>query len=265
MKVTVALCLLTGVLSAQNESAVLTGRVLDPAGLGVARARIRLTQTSVGAVRTSLSAEGGFYRFDLLPPGEYSIQVAAEGFKTYDSASLHLDVARASTLDIRLTLGTVSESVEVNSEVLPLVTASVAQGTVISSDKVLAIPLNGRQFLQLALLSPATNSGGLAVQQNSLRQGEVGGLSVAGQRTNDSAYLLDGVMNTDPDYNALSYVPIVDAISEFQVQVAAYSAEYGRASGGQINVLTQSGGRHWHGSAWDFLRNNIMDARPFNL
>src|SRR5262249_12053718 len=110
-----------------------------------------------------------------------------------------------------------------------------------------------------------TTSGGLAVQQNSLRQGQVGGLSVAGQRTNDSAYLLDGVMNTDPDYNALNYVPIIDAISEFQVQLAQYSAEYGRASRGQINVLTQSGSNHWHGSAWDFLRNNVLDARPFNL
>jgi hypothetical protein len=258
-------CLLGGLLSGQNETAVLTGRVLDPAGLGAAHARIRLTETSSGAIRNSASTEGGYYRFDLLPPGEYSIRVTAEGFKTYENRTLHLDVARASSLDIRLTLGALAESVEVNAEVSPLVTASASQGTVVSLDKVLAIPLNGRQFLQLALLSPATNSGGLAVQQNSLRQGQVGGLSVAGQRTNDSAYLLDGVMNNDPDYNALSYVPIIDSISEFQVQVAQYSAEYGRASGGQINVLTQSGTRKWHGSAWDFLRNNVLDSRPFNL
>ena len=98
-----------------------------------------------------------------------------------------------------------------------------------------------------------------------MRQGEIAGLSVAGQRTNDSAYLLDGVMDTDLDYNALNYVPVVDAIAEFQVQVAQYSAEYGRASGGQINVLTKSGGNQWHGSAWDYLRNNVFDARPFNL
>ncbi len=79
------------------------------------------------------------------------------------------------------------------------------------------------------------------------------------------AYLLDGVIDTDSDYNALNYVPIVDAIAEFQVQVAQYNAEYGRASGGQINVLTQSGGNQWHASAWEFLRNNRLDARPFNL
>ena len=103
------------------------------------------------------------------------------------------------------------------------------------------------------------------MQQNALRQGEIGGLSVAGTRTNDSAYLLDGVINTDPDYNVLAYVPIVDAIAEVQVQVAQYSAEYGRASGGQINVLTQSGSNAWHAAAWEFLRNNNLDSRPFNL
>lgn len=259
------LFLCPAILFAQSENAVLTGRVEDPSGTGVPRVRLQLKDSASGAIRTALSAADGFYRFDLLPPGWYSISASAEGFKNYENSQLHLDVARSSTLDIKLTIGAVTESVEVHSEVSPLVAASVAQGTVISSEKVQAIPLNGRQFLQLALLSPATNSGGLAVQQNSLRQGQIGGLSVAGQRTNDSAYLLDGVLNTDPDYNALSYVPVVDGIAEFQVQVAQYSAEFGRASGGQINVLTRSGTREWHGSVWEFLRNNVLDSRPFNL
>jgi Carboxypeptidase regulatory-like domain/TonB dependent receptor len=252
-------------LFAQSETAVLTGRVTDPGGLGVTSAQVRLTDNSTGAARTASTIPGGFYRFDLLPPGDYSISVTVAGFKTFQDSKIHLEVARVSSLDIPLTLGAVTESVQVDATVSPLVTTSAAQGTVISSEEVKAIPLNGRQFLQLALLSPGTNSGGLAVQQNSLRQGEIGGLSVAGQRTNDSAYLLDGVMNTDPDYNALSYVPILDAIAEFQVQIAQYSAEYGRASGGQINVLTSSGGKQWHGAAWEFLRNNVLDARPFNL
>ncbi|HML15867.1 MAG TPA: carboxypeptidase regulatory-like domain-containing protein [Bryobacteraceae bacterium] len=262
---TLSVLLLAGVVWAQNETAVLDGRVTDPGGLGVAGAKIRLIETATGAPRTTETSREGLYHFDLLPPGDYSIRVAAQGFKTFEDSQLHLEVARSSTFDIPLTLGAVTESIEVKSEVSPLTTTSAAEGTVISSAEVKAIPLNGRQFLQLALLSPGANSGGIAVQQNSLRQGEVGGLSVAGQRTNDSAYLLDGVMNTDLDYNALNYVPIVDAISEFQVQVAQYSAEYGRASGGQINVLTQSGTVDWHGSAWDFLRNNVFDARPFNL
>jgi hypothetical protein len=257
--------LFASALVAQNDTASLSGRVLDPSGLGIPAARLTLTAKSTGATRVAVSATGGIYRFDLLPPGDYSIKVTASGFKTLEDNGLHLQVAQDSSLDIPLTIGAVTESVQVSSEVSLLEAASVAQGTVISGEKIKAIPLNGRQFLQLALLSPGTNSGGIAVQQNTLRQGEVGGLSVAGSRTNDSAYLLDGVMNTDLDYNALNYVPIVDSIAEFQVQVAQYSAEYGRASGGQINVLTQSGSNQWHGAAWDFLRNNDLDARPFNL
>lgn len=251
-------------LQAQNETAVLSGKVVDPSNLGVPNAQLKLTNQATSASRTVVSDAQGLYRFDLLPPGAYSIEVTAQGFKKFEDESLRLQVAQSSQLDVSLVVGTVSESVRVTEEVSSLNAASVAEGTVISEEKVKALPLNGRQFLQLALLSTGVNSGGLSVQQNQLRQGEIAGLSVAGQRTNDSAYLLDGVINTDPDYNALNYVPIVDSIAEFQVQVAQYSAEYGRASGGQINVLTQSGSSRWHGSAWEFLRNNVLDARPFN-
>src|ERR1039458_3119069 len=233
--------LLPSVLLAQNDTAVLSGRVLDPSGLGVPGAHVRLTKQSTGAIRETLTAIDGAYRVELIEPGDYSLHVAANGFKTQEDSAIHLQVAQASQLNLALAVGIVTEHVSVTETVSPLDAVSVSQGTVVSEEKIKALPLNGRQFLQLALLSPGVNSGGMAVQQNAVRQGEVAGLSVAGSRTNDSAYLLDGVINTDPDYNALNYVPIVDAISEFRVQVAQYSAEYGRASGGQVNVLTQSG------------------------
>ena len=257
--------LFTSVLLAQNDTAVLSGRVLDPSGLGVPGASVRLTRQSTGAIRETLTAIDGAYRVELIEPGDYSLHVAANGFKTQDYSAIHLQVAQSSQLTVALAVGIVTEHVSVTETVSPLDAVSVSQGTVVSEEKIKALPLNGRQFLQLALLSPGVNSGGMAVQQNAVRQGEVAGLSVAGNRTNDSAYLLDGVINTDPDYNALSYVPSVDSISEFRVQVAQYSAEYGRASGGQVNVLTQSGTNTWHGAGWEFLRNNEMDARPFNL
>jgi len=252
-------------LFAQNETASLAGRVVDPAGLGVPGAEIRLSRPATGAVREAKTTASGEYRFDLLDPGDYTIRVTAPGFKTAEDSAIQLHVAQSSQFDVPLAVGAVSEQVVIESGVSTLETQSIAQGAVISQEKVQALPLNGRQFLQLALLSPAVNSGGIAVQQNAVRQGEIAGLSVAGTRTNDSAYLLDGVINTDPDYNALNYVPVVDAIAEFQVQVAQYSAEYGRASGGQINVLTQSGTNGWHALGWEFLRNNALDARPFNL
>jgi hypothetical protein len=253
------------ILLAQNETAVLSGRVLDPSGLAVPGSAIRLVRQSTGVAREAVSDATGAYRFDLLEPGEYSIRVTGAGFAAYEASAIHLQVAQASQLDVHLALGQAQADVSVVADVSPVNAETVAQGTVISEEKIKALPLNGRQFLQLALLSPDVNSGGISVQQNALRQGETAALSVAGSRTNDSAYLLDGVINTDPDYNALSYVPSVDAIAEFQVQVAQYSAEYGRASGGQINVQTQSGGNQWHGSAWNFLRNNVLDSRPFNL
>jgi hypothetical protein len=257
--------LFTSVLLAQNDTAVLSGRVLDPSGLGVPGAHVRLTRQSTGAIRETLTGIDGAYRVELIEPGDYSLHVAANGFKTQDYSAIHLQVAQSSQLTVALAVGIVTEHVSVTETVSPLDAVSVSQGTVVSEEKIKALPLNGRQFLQLALLSPGVNSGGMAVQQNAVRQGEVAGLSVAGSRTNDSAYLLDGVINTDPDYNALNYVPIVDSISEFRVQVAQYSAEYGRASGGQVNVLTQSGTNTWHGAGWEFLRNNELDARPFNL
>jgi hypothetical protein len=122
--------------------------------------------------------------------------------------------------------------------------------------------LNGRQFLQLVLLVPGANPGGRAVQQNSVRQGQLGGLSVAGGRTNNTGFLLDGAVNIDPDYSSLNYSPAIDSIAEFQVQTAMVGAEYGRAS---VNVVTKSGTNEFHGSAWEFLRNRAVDARPFNL
>src|SRR5262249_7194492 len=143
-------------------------------------------------------------------------------------------------------------------------TDSVAQGTIVSQEKIVSLPLNGRQFIQLALLVPGANGGGRTVQQNAVRLNQTGGFSSSGGRTNNNAFLLDGAINTDPDYNAISYVPIVDALAEFQVQTAQFSAQYGRASGSQINVVTKSGGNGYHGGVWEFLRNQVLDSRPFN-
>jgi hypothetical protein len=102
------------------------------------------------------------------------------------------------------------------------------------------------------------------VQQNSVRLNQIGGLSSSGGRTNNNGFLLDGATNVDPDYNAISYVPILDTISEFQVQTAQFSAQYGRASGSQVNVVTKQGSNGFHGNAWEFLRNQDLDSRPFN-
>ncbi len=250
---------------AQTDTASLSGFVRDGSNAAVASAKITLTNNATTQSRSLLSDSEGRFVFPLLAPGSYTITAEAPGFKTFRDESVRLQVAQAAQVTIQLELGSVSESVEVTSSVTPLVAESVAQGTVISEEKIMALPLNGRQFINLALLVPGANAGGRTVQQNAVRLNQTGGFSVSGGRTNNNAFLLDGAANTDPDYNSLSYSPIIDAIGEFQVQTAQFSAKYGRASGGQVNVVTKSGSNEFHGTAWNFLRNRVFDARPFNL
>lgn len=266
MKRVLLLCSLVTVstlaLLSQSDTAVFFGVVKDPAGAVLPKVKIKLKNSNTGSGRELVSDDKGLFYFTLLPPGTYEVLAEAPGFKQFVDNRVQLQVAQVSRLDIQMQLGSVTESIEVSDTVSPLNTQSVAQGTVISQEKLPALPLNGRQFLQLVLLVPGANPGGRAVQQNTVRQGLVGGLSIAGQRTNNTQFMLDGAINIDPDYSSLNYSPAVDSVAEFQVQTAMVPAEYGRAA---VNVVTKGGTNNFHGTAWEFLRNRAMDARPFNL
>jgi hypothetical protein len=144
-------------------------------------------------------------------------------------------------------------------------TESAAQGTIVGEEKIQTLPLNGRQFIDLALLSPNGTIGGSSVQQNKVRLNQDGGFSASGNRTNNNAFMLDGISNLDLDYMSLSLTPILDTLAEFQVQTGQQTAEYGHAGGAQVNVVTKSGGSEWHGDGWEFVRNRVFDSRPFNL
>ena len=257
--------LLLAPAAAQTDLSALSGVVLDASGAPVQNASVKLKNRATQIERTAVTGEEGRFLFSLLPPGAYALEVEAAGFRPFRDDGVRIQVARTSTIQVQLEVGTVTERIEVSGSVSPLVTESVSHGTVISEEKIIGLPLNGREFIQLALLVPGANAGGRTVQQNAVRLNQTGGFSVSGGRTNNNAFLLDGAANTDPDYNSLNYSPVIDAIAEFQVQTAQFSAEYGRASGGQVNVVTKSGGNAFHGSAWEFLRNRAMDARPFNL
>lgn len=252
-------------LLAQSDSSSLSGQVKDPSEASIAMASVRLTSQSTTRVRSAVTDQDGRFYFAALTPGEYLLEVEAQGFKGFRDDSVRLQVAQAAQITVGMEVGSLAERVEVTSSVSVLATENVSQGTVIGEEKINALPLNGRQFIQLALLVPGANVGGRTVQQNSVRLNQTGGFSVSGGRTNNNAFLLDGAANTDPDYNSLSYSPVMDSIGEFQVQTAQFSAEYGRASGGQVNVVTKSGSNQIHASAWEFLRNRIFDSRPFNL
>ncbi len=249
-------------LFAQTDTAVLFGLVKDTSGGSIVGAKVVVRNQATGVQRELETDAKGLYYFTLLPPGAYEITAESASFKSYRNSAVTVQVAQVARLDIELPVGSTSEHIEVSTNASVLNTENATQGTVISQEKIPSLPLNGRQFLQLALLVPGANPGGRTVQQNTVRQNQIGGLSLAGNRTNNTGFLLDGAINIDPDYNSLNYSPAIDTIAEFQVQTAMVPAEYGRAS---INVVTRSGSNDYHGSAWEFLRNRDLDARPFNL
>jgi hypothetical protein len=251
-------------LYAQTDTASLSGTVTDPSGSSIPGANVRIANVATRTARQTTTDATGRYLFSLLPPGLYETTVEADGFKRFTDSGVRVQVALPTVLNVSMVVGATSEVVEVVGTSSLLNTESAAYGAVISEEKIVALPLNGRQFIQLALLVPGANAGGRQVQQNTVRLNTVGGFSSSGGRTNNNLFLFDGAVNTDPDYMGLSYVPIVDALSEFQVQAAQYGAQYGRASGSQVNVVSKSGSNAFHGSAWEFLRNQIFDARPFN-
>lgn len=259
------LCFAAWAASAQTDTSSLEGRVTDAQRASVSGAEIRLKNASTGAERKTQSNAGGAYIFTVIPPGKYDLEAAAAGFRTFRDTGIQVDVAAPGRVDVVLEVGAVSEKVEVTAVVSLLNTESAAQGTVIGEEKIQSLPLNGRQFIDLALLSPNVTIGGASVQQNKVRLNQNGGFSASGNRTNNNGFLLDGVTNLDPDYMSLSLTPILDTLAEFQVQTGQQTAEYGHAGGAQINVVTKSGGPAWHGDAWEFLRNRVFDSRPFNL
>src|SRR5947208_264821 len=262
LRLALAASTLTAILSAQTDTAGLFGLVKDATGGAVGNSKVKLQSRATAAVREQTTDGKGLYQFELLPPGVYELTVEAAGFKQFRDSQVRVNVAQIARLNAQLEVGSASEFVEVQDTVSPLNTETVSQGTIIGQQKIVQLPLNGRQFIQLALLVPGASSGGRAVQQNAVRQGQVGGLSISGGRTNNTVFLLDGTANVDPDYSSINYSPQIDAISEFQVQTASVSAEYGRAA---VNVTSKSGSNDLHGSAFEFLRNKAVDARPFNL
>ncbi len=251
-------------LIGQTDTGSIAGRVMDPSGAGIPNATVSVRNAATTFQRTALTDSQGFYQINLMPPGLYQVSADAPGFSRFVDHEVPIQVAQPTQLNIPLRVGSISDSVDVTASASLLNTENAVQGGTITQEKITSLPLNGRQFIDLALLAPGTNAGGRNVQQNTVRLNQTGGISSSGGRTNNNLFLFDGAINTDPDYNALSYAPIVDTIAEFQVQTSQFSAQYGRASGSQINVVSKSGSNDLHGNVWEFLRNQAMDARPFN-
>ncbi len=176
-----------------------------------------------------------------------------------------MEVQQTVRLDFTLTVGQVSESITVEANAVQLQAENATVGTVIDNKRIIELPLNGRNYLQLVALTPnATTASPSAGQAGSRQGGDRAGqsISVAGQRTMFNNFTLDGVNNTDPNFNTYVVLPSIDALQEFKVQTGVYPAEFGHEAT-QINVSTKSGGNAYHGALFEFLRNDKLDAKPY--
>ncbi len=250
----------------QGNTSSLRGVVRDEQRLGVPRASLLIEDASGGLQRTLLGEPDGTFEFPALQPGEYQLTVRASGFQP-KRVLVHVEVNQRIQLDIVLATRAVTETVDVV-EATPLLHANdAALGEVVDQRQVAKLPLNGRQFLELALLVPGVHSshGAQTGTTSALywRPGQNSAISISGGRPNSNTYLLDGTTNTDPAFNTYVISLPPDSIQEFQIETGTYTAELGGAGTGQVNVVTKAGGPRLHGAAYEHLRNSAFDARLF--
>jgi len=244
---------------AQLDTGTITVAVKDASGSVVPGANVVLRNENTGIdARTGVSNEQGNFSAPLIPSGSYSVHVELRGFKAYQQSGIYLQVNQQVTIPVGLEVGEVSEQVTV-AGAAPLVesTSGVIRETV-DRVRVSELPLNGRNVLQLQVLVPGSVSGG------SLDQGAgTPGYAVNGGIAGSNMYSLDGGEYQDAYFNAPLPFPNPDAIQEFTIQTNSYSAEFGRNRGASINAVTKSGSNEFHGGAFEFVRNDHFDARPF--
>jgi hypothetical protein len=260
-KLFVAVVLLSGLALLGQTLGDITGQVADPSGAGVPNSVVTLTNTATNAVRQANTNDQGLYSFPSVPPGTYNLKVEHPGFKTATS-NVEVQVQQSVRLDITLQVGEVSQSVEVSAAASLLQAENATLGAVISNESIVELPLNGREYLNLVALNSNVNTLSPPAGQAQTRQGgdrANQSISAGGNRVFFDYFSLDGVNNTDPDFNTYVVLPSIDAIQEFKVQTGVYPAEFGHGAT-QINVLTKSGGNAYHGALFEFLRNDVMDA-----
>src|SRR5262245_36130687 len=242
----------------------ITGEVKDSTGAVVPGASVTVTNKATNATRTTTSNEVGLYDFPALQPGPYTVKTELDGFKT-TTRDVELQVQQTIRVDFALELGTLSEMATVTG-VSPIVeTSNATVGTVIENRRIVELPLNGRNYLQLVALSPNVSADFAGPGQAGDRQGGTRAtqqLSISGQRREFNYYTLDGVDNTDVNFNTYIFQPSIDALEEFKVQTGVYSAEFGREAS-QVNVVTKSGTNTLHGTGFEFHRDDAWDARPY--
>src|SRR5690348_3093085 len=263
--------LLVGVHAQSSTTGNITGTVRDPQGATVPKAEVTITDEKNGATRTVTANEDGFYNAPSLPAGNYSISASPTGFKKTVITGVELHVSENKTVNLDLQVGAVTETVTVTSESAPVELRSGEVSSLISEKQVTELPLNGRNYVQLALMvpgvSPVTQAGAggaFATRGTGLDSGV--DMSVNGNQSNANLWTVDGVNNMDVGSNrTLLVFPSVDSIQEFRVERNSFSAEFGQAQGAVVNLITKGGSNDFHGTLFEFFRNDSLNANSFFL
>ncbi|HEY2382534.1 MAG TPA: TonB-dependent receptor [Terriglobia bacterium] len=273
--VVMSLCL-AGLLASSSAasaqvSAFISGAVSDASGGAVPGAKVTARNIETGAERTAMTDADGVYRFLVLPVGEYQIQAAKSGFNQAIRQGVHLAVGQQAVVDFALQVGNVEQQIRVTAEA-PLVSTTTSDASgLVAEQQVKDLPLNGRSYDELMMLNPGVvnftweKTGGIGVSNSTT--GNM--FSVNGNRPQQNLFLLNGVEYSGAAENnmqpggASQQLLGVDAVREVSIVRDTYSAEYGKHPGGQVTIVTQSGSNQWHGSAFEFLRNNALDAPNF--
>jgi hypothetical protein len=250
------------IASAQVNTATLAGTVVDAQGLGVKGAKITLTNTSTGAERTAVSDDSGGYTLVGLPPGHYKMTVdGGASFAVYENPSLVLTVGEKASFDPRLELKGIQQTVTVSTETAPIETSKSDVSQTIEQRRIENLPINGRNYINFTLINSQTTrdvSPTIGPAPNS-------GLNVGGARARGTMVSVDGADAVDNSINGIRSTLSQEGVQEFQLILSNYNAEYGRASGGVINIVTKSGTNEFHGNAFGYLRNKAFQARnPFS-
>jgi hypothetical protein len=243
----------------------LVGTITDPSGAAIPSATITATEVGTGFVRTVTSGPDGHYILPDLRPAAYTLTVQAGGFRHFSQTGINLQADQAATVNVKLEVGTASESVTVEASAVQVDTTTETLRQVVDNARMLEMPLNGRNAAALtSLVAGAVNAPPSQADQGKTKTFPVAvTISTNGTRQNQVSYRLDGAENIDNLSNVNAPFPAPDALQEFSVQTSNYSAEFGQNAGGVVNVVTRSGNNAFHGDAYGFLRNAVFNARNF--
>jgi len=255
----VCLPLLNSSAYAQTDRATLEGAVTDASGGTIAGVKVQITAVETRLNYDRTTNPKGYYRFPGLAVGEYTVVASATGFKTKVIQDVVLQVGQTRTLDVRLEIGEIAEKVEIKADAAPSERSSAEASAVINTNQIANLPVNGRDWTGLTLLAPFAQDDGGGDQRT---------IRFAGRARDDNNFTFDGVdaggIQEQAQKSQTRLQISEDAVEEYRVSSALYSAEYGTQAGGQINVVTKSGSNEYHGAAFGYLRNSVFDARNFN-